>query len=355
MDSRRSRRRSGLSVHPDGLVAVTGQGRSPVTGELVDIEALRPADSPRLAGEDPEHVRTLAETDTTLPPILVDRRTMRVVDGMHRLLAMTQRGALQIEVQFFDGSTDAAFLAAVRENVSHGLPLSRRDRDAAASRIIDSFPNLSDRAIASVCGMSHRTVAAIRNRAGGQRASGQENQLHARAGLDGRVRPVDIAAGRRVAEKIIRARPDASLREVARAAGVSPNTVRDVRERMRRGEDSVPVRHRRAEQSARTRGGEANRSDSATEYADIDVRDVLLNLRRDPSIRFNDAGRRFLHWLDVHAANFDDWSNLVEVIPAYHADSAAALARRCASVWEAIADRLDNRPASFESGPSIAQ
>lgn len=122
---------------------------------------------------------------------------------MHRLGAMTLRGARQIEVRFFNRSADAAFLAAVRENVAHGLPRSRADREAAVLPIVNAFPDFSDRSIASVCGVSHRTVAAIRTR-----ATGQQNQLHTRTGLDGWVRPLNIAAGRRAAEELIQARPD---------------------------------------------------------------------------------------------------------------------------------------------------
>jgi hypothetical protein len=58
----------------------------------VPVLSLRPADSPRLNGEDKAHIARLAEMDTPLPPILVDRRTMRVIDGMHRLMAASLLG-----------------------------------------------------------------------------------------------------------------------------------------------------------------------------------------------------------------------------------------------------------------------
>src|SRR5438128_1449366 len=83
---------------------------------IVEISSLLPADSPRLAGEDTEHARTLAETGEDLPPILVHRPTMRIIDGMHRLRAAVLRGESQIEVYFFDGNTDAAFVLAVESN-----------------------------------------------------------------------------------------------------------------------------------------------------------------------------------------------------------------------------------------------
>ena len=59
---------------------------------LVDIAALRPADSPRLAGCSEEFVRSLASSGAHLSPIVVHRATMRVVDGSHRLKAAVLRG-----------------------------------------------------------------------------------------------------------------------------------------------------------------------------------------------------------------------------------------------------------------------
>ncbi|MGH8879883.1 MAG: hypothetical protein ACRD0P_21450, partial [Stackebrandtia sp.] len=55
--------------------------------ERVRIALLRPADSPRLDGENSEHTQMLAESSEKLPPILVHRQTMRVIDGVHRLSA----------------------------------------------------------------------------------------------------------------------------------------------------------------------------------------------------------------------------------------------------------------------------
>ena len=68
------------------------------------IEELLPADSPRLEGEDLEHIRSLAELTDELPPILVHRQTMRVIDGMHRMKAAMLRGERTIEATFYDGN-----------------------------------------------------------------------------------------------------------------------------------------------------------------------------------------------------------------------------------------------------------
>jgi hypothetical protein len=42
--------------------------------------------------------------------------------------------------------------------------------------------------------------------------------------MDGKVRPLDPAEGRRRAEKLLTQQPEASLRDVARCAGISAAT-----------------------------------------------------------------------------------------------------------------------------------
>ncbi|MEV0372122.1 hypothetical protein AB0I10_20205 [Streptomyces sp. NPDC050636] len=88
-----------MTTLDDGLAAAAtqrtadregNQGQGPTA--MVPIIALRPADSPRTAGESSDHVRKLAELTTPLPPIVVHRPTMRVVDGMHRVRAAVLRG-----------------------------------------------------------------------------------------------------------------------------------------------------------------------------------------------------------------------------------------------------------------------
>lgn len=81
--------------------------------------------------------------------------------------------------------------AVVAANVPHDMPLSQADRRAAVTRLIASHPQLSDRAIAHVAGLSAKTVAAIR-----RRSTDAVPQLNGRVGRDGRVRPVNGTAGR---------------------------------------------------------------------------------------------------------------------------------------------------------------
>lgn len=226
-----------LQPGSQGLIA-QGAGRPGRARQTVTIPvlSLRSGDSPRLEGEDRAHVARLAEAESPLPPILVERSSMRVIDGMHRLLAASLNGQETIEVEFFDGNSADAFLRAVQANVTHGLPLTLADRRAAAARILASHPHLSDRMIGQISGLGARTVAAIR-----RRSPDAATQVTTRVGKDGRVRPLSSVEGRKRAAAVLAERPDASLRQVAKHAGVSPATVRDVRRRLARGEGPVPA------------------------------------------------------------------------------------------------------------------
>ncbi|MGO1052773.1 hypothetical protein [Crossiella sp. CA198] len=284
---------------------------------IVPISSLRPAMALRAAGVDAQHVRLLAEAAADLPPILVHRPTMRVIDGMHRVNAALLAGREQIEARFFDGPESAAFVLAVSANIAHGLPLTRADREAAAIRVIRAEPRWSDRAIAASVGLSADTVGALR-----RRATVDLGQLATRIGRDGRARPVDGAEGRRRAREFVLARPDASLREIARAAGISPATARDVRDRLQRGEDPVLPR--------RSSGANPVRAE-----------EVLARLRLDPAVRFTEHGRAALRWLEARVLGPGDQTGLLTALPPHSARLVAGLARDCAQHWRRLAEDLD--------------
>jgi len=296
---------------------------------MLPIGSLYDADSPRLGGENDEHSRTLAESDANLPPIIVHRSTMRVIDGMHRLRAARLRGEKEIAAVFFDGTADDAFVLAVEANIGHGLPLSLADRKAAALRIVKTYQHWSDRAIGRVTGLAHKTIAAIR------RASGDVAQLHTRVGRDGRVRPVDASEGRRLASEFLASNPGASLREIAKAAGVSLGTARDVRNRLQRGEDPQRRRAVSADRLSEGRGGKSLREQDT----------MIRQLRSDPSLRFTESGRVLLRLIDVHAMAEQDWNRLVDAVPAHLRSTVTNLARVCIGGWQDFVEQLDSRDA----------
>jgi len=328
--------------------------QQPRNVQIVAISSLLPADSPRLGGMDEEHVRRLAEMETTLPPILVHRASMRVIDGMHRLRAATLTGRKEIEVEFFEGNEDEGFIQAVRANIVHGLPLTLDDRRAAATRILSTHPQLSDRAIGAYTGLAHKTVSSIRSR-----SSGESSQLSSRIGADGRMRPLSSQEGRRRAAEVIAERPSASLREVAAMAGISVGTAHDVRRRMRRGENPIQVMNRGIRQRSEnqiTPDDDASASKSGVVQAErtragtgeIDAEAILHSLIRDPALKQTDAGRELLRWLHSHVVRREEWDPLITSIPAYRLQSLATLARQCGNIWYQLAHELENREGLIE-------
>jgi hypothetical protein len=302
----------------------------------VPIASLRAGDSPRLEGENLKHAEALAQVEAVLPPILVHRQTMRVIDGMHRWRAAQLRGDRTVKVQFFDGDAYGAFVAAVRANVAHGLPLTLADREAAAERILGWQPQWSDRSIGAVTGLAAGTVGTIRRRV--HCAAPEET---ARIGRDGRVRPLNPAEGRLKARDEIMNHPEASLREIARAAGVSPATAKDVRDRLRRGIDPVPSETRQHHQPAPRLEGRGE-PDGATEGARTDLASSLQKLGRDPSVRYTDSGRTLLRHLELQASLVGRIEGLVAALPPHCGFLIADVARLCARKWQAFAVALES-------------
>jgi ParB-like chromosome segregation protein Spo0J len=342
-------------VYALSVRAELAAGRGPVgkvadapRGHPVPVDTVLAGDSPRLDGIDDAHVARLAECAADLPPIVVHRQSMRVIDGMHRLRAAAQGGRELVEVTFFDGSDEDAFSLAVELNVMHGLPLSLSDRKAAARRILASNAALSDRAVAAKTGLSDKTVAAIR-----ARSRAEIPHPNTRLGRDGRVYPIGYAAeGRARAARLSAERPNASLREIAAAAGVSPGIVSDVRKRIAAGEDQACAQQeqspgtgidRRVRRGTRSTPGPA-RLPGRTEQKDRQAYDkpaALERLRSDPAIRDKEAGRDLLRWLSSHAIGIDDLPECTDAVPPHRAALIAALAREAVSAWREFAHKLE--------------
>jgi transposase-like protein len=266
---------------------------------------------------------------------------MRVVDGMHRLAAAILRSDETIQVQFFEGDEEQAFVRSVEANVLHGLPLSLQDRQAAARRIMGSFPSWSDRGIAEVTGLAPRTVSSIR------RTLPDAARPSTRIGRDGKKRPTDSNEGRRLASTIIENSPQASLREVARRSGISPATVRDVRARIQRGEAPTLKREvtpgaERHEDFKRSK----HKAPPSPAEGTVDLNAMLNSLRQDPALRFSNSGRALLRWLAMRVAGSNEWATMTAVVPPHCTYSVAKLARRYSEEWLAFADSLEQQDLS---------
>jgi hypothetical protein len=264
---------------------------------------------------------------------------MRVIDGTHRVYAARLAGRQTMAVRFFDGGGDDAFLLAVATNVAHGLPLTLAERKTAAHRIIGSRPEMSDRFIAGIVGLAAKTVAAIRAQTIDVGAG-----LAVRIGRDGRAHPLNAAMGRRIAADVVRARPEASLRTIAREAGISIGTARDVRERIRRGQDpTLANRSTERDGAPQVVALRARSVPARGTVENVDQRLLLERLRQDPTLRYNESGRLLLRWLGMRVFVDEDWQKMLGGIPPHTTFVIARIARSCAAAWSDFAAELDQK------------
>ena len=177
--------------------------------------------SPRQTKIDEAHVSALMEVAGRLPPPLVDKRTMAVIDGAHRLEAFRRLGRTEVQVLLFEGHDLEAVVTAIEANVKHGKPLSRSERQTAARLVLCRFPEWSDRRVGEVCGLSHTTIAAIRSLV-------VEAGQKVRVGRDGRTRHVDRSHRHIPTARVINDNSDLGVPRPARATDTSPSATNRV-------------------------------------------------------------------------------------------------------------------------------
>ncbi|MFI5779575.1 ParB N-terminal domain-containing protein [Nocardia sp. NPDC051570] len=304
----------------------------------IPIEQVCVRDSPRVAGEDALHVQALSEVGGRLPPILVHRQTMTVVDGVHRLRAAQRIGAKVIDAVYFDGDARETFVAAVRMNSTHGLPLSLPDRKAAAARILCDYPEWSNRRVAVVAGLSDKTIAVIR------RGISAENphRPKERMGRDGVMYPTGVGERRRLALAFLDANPEASAKEVASATGASLATAKRAQRAVRDGCATVAGRRK----GSNTTVGEDGVHRTAPPDSHGKLKDpgiIIQRLRADPSLRFTENGRRLLRMLDIVPVEPTIWKSIVDSLPIHCALGVVELARQHSQNWQNLADSLAQR------------
>ena len=302
---------------------------SPEVG-AISIEDVRVGPSMRAAGIDPLHVAVLAEVVAEWPPILLSRADSSVIDGHHRVAAARQLGLRELRASWFDGSPEDAYLEFVRRNVGHGLPLTLAERRHAARRMLGCRPERSDRAIASVCGISPTTIARLRKEPGRSAWGGVDDTRdpRARVGLDGRVRPLNgMALRARIAHEL-ELRPEASLRAVAGIVGASPETVRSVRNEVRAG---VGAKY-------------ASLAEPGTVPV-LDAAPVEISAppREDPAFTDRDGGEAFVEWFEATAVEELDPGSHIEAVPLSRVYEIADAARRRAEFWSQFAKALEAR------------
>ncbi len=315
--------------------------------ENVPVASIRNSYTPRKNKANESHVQVLAQSPLPLPPIVVHRDSMRVIDGVHRLRATELRGHSTIAARLFEGNDAEAFALAVHLNVTHGLPLTLSERKAAAQRVLRSYPHWSDRSIGLIAGVSNKTVGKLRGC-----TTEEISQLNPRLGRDGKIRPVSPANGRRRAAEFLSLNPRASLRKIARKAGVSVTTARDVRQRVGKGESPLPDNLAKRVAAAATPTVES----AVPELADARVptrtgsrmvpegrgRDLLQRLRNDPSVRSSERGRALLRLLSTVVVAISACNEFAEAVPSHCSGTFAEIARKNARAWQEIADKFES-------------
>lgn len=326
-----------IPLHPQHADSFHGGLLSEIT--QVPISEIQVAGSPRTKGEDPRHINALAEVCRDLPPIVIHRPTMTVIDGVHRLRAVERSGATSISAVFFNGDDREAFVLAVKLNASHGLPLSLADRKAAAQRMLADFPEWSNRRLAEAAGLSDKTVAALR--------SGAENPhpTAVRLGRNGVAYPVAAGEGRSRALAFLVANPDASAQEVALAGGISLTTAKDVRRRARAAAQERQAAEPSGGGPSRETGSGGVVAKRAKERPGTEeLAQAVRRLRADPSLRFTEVGRKLLRMLATSAAQpHDEWTEMGSSLPIHCAPLIAELARHHAESWQLLAESLTER------------
>lgn len=329
----------------------------------VPLNSLGPGFFLRQSGTDAAHVQLLADASNSgkLPPILVQKHSLRIVDGMHRIEAAKLRGQRSINARFIDCTDEEAFILAVKSNTLHGLPLSRADRISGAKRILAWHRDWSDRAVAAATGLSAKTIAGLRHRSADEVADGSK-----RLGRDGKRRPVTGLEGRKRAAEYLAARPDAPLREVAMETDVSLGTVHDVRARLRRGAD--PLANLRESSARQDQDGagtqQAVTREDAGQGGPVQHQNgfslhgrrehdpsptwpsISSKIANDPTIRYTEGGRTFLRWMTSHIVHPDEWDGFIVAIPPHWAGDVSQVAEKVSDAWRDFADQLRTRQGS---------
>jgi hypothetical protein len=294
-------------------------------------------------------VALLMETAEQWPPILVWGDERQVIDGAHRVEAARRLGHSRVMAIRFLGTRDEAYVESVRRNVDHGLPLSVGDRRRAAVRVLRRHPDWSDRRIASVCGLSGRTVARLRREESDTADSdGTVVGLERRVGRDGKARPVQSGEVRDRIRQALEQNPNGSLRTIAAMAGASPETVRTVRARLGNGSRPDTTLHSVPRPAvARLPESVAGLSRPCPDDAAVPISDRCRSDRRaawmaDSALLACGDGGDFARWFSDNKIE-DDWHQYIWTIPLGRVYDVVDEARRRAATWTTFASLLESR------------
>jgi hypothetical protein len=305
-------------------------GDSGSTTSSVRLSELRVGEGLRIKTLDDEHVSRLMELEGRWGTILVWRERNAVLDGIHRMEAARRLGHRAIAVTWFYGTAEEGYVQSLQRNSRHGLPLTMGERTRAAERILENHSEWSDRRIAAVCSVSAKTVARIR-RSMTQPPTVSVRPSDGRVGRDGKSRPTEPEVTRKRVIEELQRQPKASLRTVAAATGVSPETVRSVRLRLTGGTESLsaPPSTTRSTVSRITVNSDTSKG-----------RQQSATLCTDPAFISQGISHSFAAWFDALSVG-DDWRDRLEAVPLSRVYEVTDEARRRAKCWSEFASALE--------------
>lgn len=103
--------------------------------------------------------KELIEDGVKFPPIVVNKRTMHLIDGYHRYKACKSLGFLDIEVEFIDIPEEFEWLEAIYRNTKHGIPLKRSEIKAMFEKhFLQAKGKVNAEEFAEKLGVSKRTI-----------------------------------------------------------------------------------------------------------------------------------------------------------------------------------------------------
>jgi len=335
----------------------------------------------------PDHVELLKAVLDEVPPILVDEKSMEVIDGAHRLCAAKELGRTHIQAHLIDGDEIGLLLAGICANTKHGLPLSLKERQNSALRILEVNETKSDRWIAEMVGLSPGAIASLR-----RRSTVHHDHLNDtlapgvadRVGKDGRRIPLSTAAGKQRAAELFRERPHRPIRQVAQEAGISVGTAHAVKVAVLRNEHGLAAQTRPAGASTgqpadsadpcrsahvaahrpnRPRDGatspaasaaQSNPSSASTTSANTTAsaqsdpsdwasRSVIARMVKDPSVVQSEAGRRAVRSLQGLSLGRGTSEYILQGVPSHYLDEVLRLIRDSLDSWSVLIAMLGAR------------
>lgn len=134
---------------------------------------------PRQSEPTAEEVETYAASFEHLPPVEVwvidGREGYWLIDGRCRMLAAEKLGLDEVEAHVQAGTEQAALERAFDANLANGRPLTAAERTAAAKVKLALHPDWTDARLSAACGVSRRTIVALRSSATSTTVESEQN------------------------------------------------------------------------------------------------------------------------------------------------------------------------------------